>query len=1098
MEISALFLNRLGTITRCSTWVLLLGLILIVITPLSMSAQSTTADLVGTVTDSTGAIVPGADINVTDKGTSEVRRVKSATNGDFAVNDLPPGTYSVTVTSASFKTFEIPSILLAAGDKPRLDAKLEIGTSSQTVTVEATTPLLQSESSTLQSSVNQLSVQNVPLNGRNYVQLVQMVPGANEGPPSGLTNGTKPDDKRQSAAFSANGQSDVLNNNMIDGIDNNERLIGSLGVRPSVDAISEIHVQTSVYTADTGRTPGAAVNVITKSGTNSFHGTAYEYFRNDIFNTYPYQFGAHNPKLELRQNQFGGSVGGPIKKDKLFFFGDYEAFRQVAAANPTTSNVPTLLQYCAIHSSISGSCAGIGGTPASILPAGATLDPAGLAYAQLYPAPNAGNSANGSEGLFVASSKNSQFSNVTDGKFDYQINQNNSLAGRYSYNRVKTYQPGALPTVTLAGDTVNPNATGGYAPDIAHSASLTYVHTISSALLLTGQVGYLRVNNQQYPPMFLTGDPPKNINAALGQANVNVDSQSWGLARVGVSGGYASLGGAGVFYPLTDFSEAYQYQGALAYTHGAHNFKFGSQLLRQWATSVQSVSGAPQWQFPSLTGLLEGQYGSALRSDNLNPPSYRWWEIGEFAQDDWHATRDLTLNLGIRYDIYTPKTAVRNILSNWDNVGKQLAVAGTPGVSATTNLTTRFGLFSPRVGFAYTVRQGLLVRGGFGMSFFPTDITSNPSLKNQPFNASYGPVAYNTPGSVRFAAGAPPLAVLPATNILGAVRGVPTNFRPGESIQYNLSTQKDFHGNVVTIAYVGVQTQHMPQSLVDINAPPPGVYASSAAAQAARPNYAKYPHMTTIAWYASEGWGNYNSAQLSVERRLSNGLSFSVNYAYARELDNFVGISNQNNEGYGYYMAGTPQGDSYEKANSDLDLRNRAAATANYTLPFFKETSGFKAAVLKSWQINTLSSWAAGQPTTITNAANISGQAYGSASTDRPNQVGNPMLPAGSRDVAKYFNTAAFVAQSTGTVGSTPRNSVYGPHYRHVDLSLIKLFPIREAMNLEFRAEAFNITNTANFATPVATRGSATFGVLNAMSASYNPRLYQFALKLDF
>ena len=283
------------------------------------------------------------------------------------------------------------------------------------------------------------------------------------------------------------------------------------------------------------------------------------------------------------------------------------------------------------------------------------------------------------------------------------------------------------------------------------------------------------------------------------------------------------------------------------------------------------------------------------------------------------------------------------------------------------------------------MRQGLVVRGGFGMSFFPTDITSNPSLKNQPFNVAYGPVGWTA--STLFATGGQVLpttvgsTTIPNSAILGAVRGVPTNFRPGEVLQYNLSTQKDFHGNVVTVAYVGVLERHMPQSYNDINAPAPGLYlkpppvSQTRNSQKARPNYATAPNMTTISWYASSGVGMYNSAQVSAERRLANGLSFSVNYAYARNQDNFLGISNQSGStaAYGYYKAGTAAGDRYERANSDLDLRNRMAATINYTLPFFKSASGFKAQALKGWQINTLASWAAGQPQTVANSTNQNG-----------------------------------------------------------------------------------------------------------------------------
>lgn len=1103
-----------GLITDLTTRALLmlLGLASLVAVPGRISAQTTAASLVGTVMDQTGAIVPGAEITVTNKGTGAVRKATSGENGDYAVNVLPPGTYSVSVAKATFKKFEVPSITLAAGDQPRVNATLQIGDTSQTVSVDAMTPLLQTESSTLQSSVNQQTVQNLPLNGRNFIQLVQMVPGANEGPPNSLTNGAKPDDKRQSAAISVNGQSDVLNNNMIDGMDNNERLIGSIGVRPSIDAISELRVQSNVYSADTGRTTGAAINIITKSGTNRFHGTLYEYFRNDIFNTYPFQYGAHNPKQELRQNQFGGSIGGPIIHNKTFFFGDYEGFRLVNNGSPVTSYVPTLYEHQHPGDFSDQPLTAKGyidpntGLPYILTPG--QMDTAALVYYSLFPAPNTGNTTPSGttpiQGVYVGTSKNTQNSTVFDVRVDEQINSNNSLFARYSFNNVKTWNPGTFPTVTVAGYTFTPYPIGGYGPDAAQNGVLSYVHTFTQNVLLNLQAGYLRVDNQNYPPTYGNGKTvAPNINTALGMPNVNTTPSSSGLARIGVAGGYTNLGNSGNFYPLQDFSEAFQYQGTLSYTRGAHNLKFGSQLIRRWGTSAQSVSAAPTWQFGTLWSMLEGNYSSVSRSLSLANPHYRWWETSAYAQDDYHVSRTLTLNLGVRYDVFTPKSEVKNEISNWDPVSQSIIVAGTSGVSGTTNIKTEYGLIAPRFGFDYTFREGLVLRGGFGLAYVPTDITSNPALKNQPFLSSYGPIdsafAASDPAYApyaKFSGGAPPATASPASNPAGAVRGVPSNYRPAASIQYNLSVEKDFHGSVLTAAYVAVQGRHGPQSFVDLNAPPPGNYANAKAANSARPYYFKYPAMTTVAWFASEGISSYNGLQLSFERRLNNGLSFGVNYTRARLLDNYVGMSGQGTEGYGYNV--NKFGDRYEYGNSDLDIRNRAAATLNYALPFGRAATGVKGVVVKGWQVNMLGAWSGGQPFTVTNASNRSGQAFGSAGTDRPDLVGNPTLDSSKRGVKQFINTAAFSAQTKGALGSAPRNPVYGPHYRHVDLSLIKSFPIHDTANLEFRAEGFNMTNTANFATPNATLGSPTFGRLNAMSPAYQPRVLQFALKVVF
>ena len=274
-------------------------------------AQETTGDILGTVVDDTGAIVPDATVTVVSLQTHETHVVKSSGGGDFVVNLLNPGAYSVLATANGFKSFSVPSITLAAGDRTRVNVTLSIGSTTETVTVEAVASELHTDSSVLSHTIDEKQTQDLPLNGRNFVQLVQLAPGVNEGPPDSLTNGSKLDDRRQSASISVNGQSDILNNEMIDGADNNERLIGTVAVRPSLEAISEISVQTNTYTAEVGRTGGGIVNIITKSGSNQFHGSAFEFFRNDIFDTSTFNFGAKLPKNELRQNQFGASIGGP-------------------------------------------------------------------------------------------------------------------------------------------------------------------------------------------------------------------------------------------------------------------------------------------------------------------------------------------------------------------------------------------------------------------------------------------------------------------------------------------------------------------------------------------------------------------------------------------------------------------------------------------------------------------------------------------------------------------------------------------------------------------------------------------------------------------
>ena len=1131
--------KRYRTYCNLSLAVVLISIVFAVRLP----AQATTANVVGSVHDSTGAAIPNAQVTITNKATSASRQVVSAADGAYAINLLQPGSYSLTISAPGFKRYEVADLTLAVGDNARVDGKMDLGVVTETVSVEASTPLLQSENATLQSSVNQQAVQDLPLNGRNFVQLVQLVPGANEGPPNSLTNGTKPDDKRISASFSANGQSEVLNNQMMDGMDNNESLIGSVGIRPSVDAIAEIHVQTAVYSADTGRTSGAAVNITTKSGSNHFHGTAYEFLRNDIFNTYPYQFGTPacsatikfpncNPKQEWRQNQFGASIGGPVIRDKFFFFGDYEGFRLVQGANPSVSTVPTA--YEEQHfGDLSDQP-----NPANRFPGGAStttaLDPAARDYMALYPAPtrtSGGTCTNPATpstcsllvGQYVGIAINTQFSHVFDIRLDHQINASNAVFGRYSYNNVKTWNPSVFPVVPVAGISVNPTG-GGYSPSNDHSVSLSYTHTFNPNLVMQLQAGYLRVVDSTYPAFFGNGKTVgPNVNTAYGMPGINISGFTSGLARVGMAtGGYTALGG-GAFTPLTDLTNAYQGMGTVTYTRGVHNFKFGAGLIRRHLTSVQSAAGLPQYTmgYPAGTpaGALatlfgataptgaalgafeQGIFSTESRLLATTDPRYRRWEPSVYVQDDWHINSNTTLNLGVRYDVFTPFTEIHNNISTWNPVTQVIMVAGQPGVSSSANIRTYYGNVAPRIGFATTLGRGLVIRGGFGMSYFPDSITSNATPKNPPILASLGPVNSNSApsGFQLLINGNPPLGSaafrnIDPTNPVGAIRAATDpNFRPGVSEQFTLSVQKDFHGNVLTVAYAGNLTRHIPQSFADLNAPAPNTLANgSTQAQALRPYFGKYPGLTNVGWYASGGVGSYNAAQVTFERRLTHGLSFNTNYTYARNLDNASGLSNQGGDGWGYSV---PISHIIDYGNSDLDLRNRGVASVNYTLPFFSHATGFQGEFLKGWQLNTIGAWNGGQPFTPLNQTNVSGinQTNGG---DRPDRVANPTLSG--KGVAHFFNTAAFAQQAKGALGNSQRNTVYGPHYRHVDLSLIKAFPIHEAAHVEFRAESFNITNTANFNTPGAALGSPTYGQLTALSPAATPRVFQFALKLVY
>src|SRR5882757_2906094 len=576
----------------------------------TLHAQSTTADVVGTVTDVTGAVVPNATVQLTNLDTQEKRSTTSGDEGQYTFTLLKPNHYTLSVSATGFKTSTIASFNLAAGDRAREDTHLDIGATDEVVQVEAQAPALHSDTSVLGSTITEKATQDLPLNGRNYINLVQVIPGATEGLNNGLASGNRPDDRRQTSSVSVNGQSDVINNQLIDGMDNNERVIGSIGVRPSVDAIQEVNIQTNTFTAEVGRSAGAIINVITKSGTNTLHGSAYEFFRNDVLNASPYKFGQAIPKPRWRQNQFGGSIGGPIIRDRTFFFGDYEKLGIVRSLNPRQVTVPTLAQHQLVNA-----------TPSL------AYDSVGLQYFNLYPLPNGSGVTNN----FTVAPPYSQFSHTVDVRVDHSFSHSDLFYARYTYNKVNTSISGLFPTVQAAGLSISPGGNrsdySGPAKTDAHQAQLNYIHIFTPSLLLELKAGYTLLSNAQYPLNY-----GKNVNQAFGQTNINISPRTAELATVDVTQG----AGLGSRPPIIYLENTFQYAGALNWTHGKQSTKFGAGLIRRQDTITQTDTATGTWTFNTFNDLLTGTYATATRNAILVQPRNRTWEPHVYFQDDWH------------------------------------------------------------------------------------------------------------------------------------------------------------------------------------------------------------------------------------------------------------------------------------------------------------------------------------------------------------------------------------------------------------------------------------------------------------------------------
>jgi outer membrane receptor protein involved in Fe transport len=1077
-----------------------LSLFLLSIQSPCLKAQVSTADIVGTVTDPAGAVIANGNVTAENVDTHDIHTTTTSGAGEFVFNLLQPGHYTVKVQSPGFK-LSSTNVTLVAGDRARADAQLQVGEASQTVEVQATTPALQTDSAALRTVVSEQSVQDLPLNGRNYVTLVQSTVGVAAGPSNSILSGTRPDERRQTSNITANGQNEVFNNQMIDGMDNNEREQFTILMRPSIDMISEVKVDTNSYSAEEGRAGGAVVNLLTKSGTNQWHGGAYEYLRNDKMNANDFFANlAGNPRPEYRQNQFGGSFGGPIRKDKTFFFVDTEALRIVQGVPTGLLSTPTLFEE--------QNPGNFSDQPGGIVVPASKIDPVALKYWSLWPAPNVGPPTSIASN-YSQNVKKTYNSTTYDARLDHRFSDKDSFFARFSYNPTFNSQPSLFPPVNgvAAGGGIYPGPSNadsqGYMAD--------YVHIFSPSLVMELKGGYTRLN-------LATTSPNQGTNASqkFGMPNTDVNSQISGLSTVYLTG-FIGTGsdftlGDDRYVPIYDINNVFQEQGSLTWTRGSHNIKMGASIIRRQLNYFQNTFGLGYFEFLSsplqnLENLIQGTPNEIQRQVSFYKQYFRFWEPAVFIQDDWRVRPWLTLNVGLRWDHFSPITSATGQRSNYDLQTDSWLVGSTAGVkSYWTN-------FEPRLGFAASPWKSWVIRGGFGMSRFPQDYASGSlNLLNAPFVSqtincfpgTTGPTACPA-GSGTLAQGAP-LAPIPAlnNNVPGTLYIHALNYPQAYIMQYNVTVQKQIGQNVISVGYVGELGRHL-QYAPNINIPPPSTGALNPLVYSSI-----LPNVNVMNFYTATGASEYNSAQVTFERRLAKGLTFNANYTFARNLTN---VSDGGTTGAATVGAILPRNRSYDWGNSDIGIKNRFSLAANYELPFGKSTSGFMKYIIAGWQVNTLAFWQTGIPFTVLDAAFSPALSNVSTlvTTDRPNVVSGQSYYPSNQSYSNWINLNAFTPQTKGTVGNESRTQLYGPHQRSVDFSLFKDFPLKERMKLQFRAEVYNLSNTENFGQPNVTitkwssnlpggvpLNAGQFGQITASNAALNPRLFQLAMKLLF
>lgn len=952
----------------------------------SMHAQVVTADITGTTTDPTGAAVPDTKVTVTNTGTNITKVVTSDKSGNFSVTLLPPGNYRVHAEAAGFKTWQVQDLTLGIGDKVRIEPRLELGAISETVEVTAESSSIQREDSSVGSLINERAVQDLPLNGRNFIRLAQLAPGATEGAANSTQSGTRPDDRRQSSSVSVNAQDSSLNNFLIDGTDDNERFLGNVVVKPSIDAIQEMKVETNSYSAVIGRSAGGVINIVTKPGTNAIHGTIYEYFRNEVLDARPYFLTAAQGKKPIyKQNQYGGSIGGPILHDRTFYFADYERF-SLRQGQSASVSVPTVAMTAGLNTDTinpNGAC-----FPTKIGTQNTTLydyatpgrpqfannciplsrfDKAAREVASHYPVPNSFDS-NGN-GLYVSAPTKTQENDAADLRIDHKLSDKNSLFGRFSINDTRTYTPSSLPTVK--GINLVMGSFPGPANQRAQGAQLNFTRVLSSNLVMEAKGAYTRFANASN-----SVNTGTNVAQQLGIPGQGTDPTSSGVPTI--TNGF-NVGDA-TYVPIITKDNTYQELLSFTYAHGRHNLRFGTGFIQREVASQQSSQGRGAYTFNadltsngaptsrvggySFASFLLGGVASNSRNVLLVSPNYGSHEGSFYFQDDWKATQKLTLNLGVREDWATPMSERYGRIANFDrgtipapgttpsSTVPHIVVPGQPGVDVHANVKAYYFNFAPRVGFAYSLDDKTVIRGGFGISYYPPTMGSPQALRNAPFVSILGQTGASITPTIGFLSnGLPaPVATSP-TSLTGSITAVDFNLKMQYVEQFNLTMQRDITSRTtLTVSGVGSLSRQGILS-VDYNPAPPS--SSSSNINNRRIYDVAYPTalgfsngnplggISSISTQANWNKGEYYGLQAILQQRFGHGLSIVVQHSWAHSID----------LGAPRYIFIDPK---LERGDSDLDVRNRFTLLVNYQIPLFSKSHGIVAALGKGWQINAI------------------------------------------------------------------------------------------------------------------------------------------------
>ena len=1091
-------------LSRCISFIFFM---LLCTCPIATYAQQDTATITGEVQDASGALVPSAAITVTNIGTNITVTTTTNEEGSYTVTSLRPGDYTVTVEKTGFSKTLRSGVNLQVNQFARIDITLQAGQVSETIEVASGAPLLETETSSRGSVIDQKKIVELPLNGRDYNQLALLSPGVFPGTPRLASVNFK-------GVLNVNGNRTFNNVFLLDGVDNISYSNSFRGenvqlVQPSIDALQEFKIQTNAYSAEFGRSSGAVVNATIKSGTNSIHGTLYEFLRNDALdanNFFSNALGA--PKPVRKRNQFGVAIGGPIVKNRTFWFADYEGLREREGV-PRTRLVPTAAQKAGLFTTAVFDPFAAGRPEFSRNAAGQWVipqsrwDPVGAKIVSLIPDPNVPGTT-----IYASTPVTKTRTDQFDVRIDHQISNDIFLFGRYSFVDTNTFRPAPLPGLAEASFNdafgANLNRSQGIAIGLTWTFSPTFVGDF--------RFGWGRGN-------YFTNPPNAGINGAeeVGLKNVpNDPAIVGGVPKVNIQGFDAV--GRHTSTPQFQTPRTWNPRATLSWNTGKHFLKFGGEFLHVQTkiNDLNATIGRMNFE-DRFTGRAVGDLLLGLPSQ-LALTSFTVMDQGQdmyftFIQDDLKWSSKLTLNLGVRYEFATPPRERNNQFANFDPQTGTMIFAKDGDIFDRALIHPDMNNFAPRFGFAYTLTPRVVLRGAYGVFYSHTVRQGREGLLgfNPPFLVD-NLLQSTASGSAAIASAAPfrlvngyPNGLLDPNSLAPTIsrRAQDANQRTPYIQQYNVGVQYELMKDLVfDVAYVGNKGTKL-NGFRNLNQRAVIQNANGSQSAGARP----FPAFGDIQWMENRVLSSYNSMQLRLERRFTRGFSALLSYTWGKALTEAPDHISTSGVGPGF-DTGTfrePQNGNNLKAErglSEFDIKHRFVASYIYELPFGqgrrwgsnwnKVTDAF----LGGWQVSGINTFQSGLGLTATLAGstvlNIGGERRA-----RPNVVGNPVLPDDQRTLQRWFNTDAFAAFSPApqAFGNEGVGVMRGPGYINFDFTFSKNFDITESLRFQFRTELFNAFNRANFGPPNIQRDSSGFGQI--LSAA-NARIIQFGAKFYF